>query len=567
MSKFLPILLGLGLFCYCSSEVVAQERSPLLPDLLPLPQPSPPEIPSPLPETPLQINPFRIPSGVDPQQDLSAIITPKHFNFRGNTVFTEEQLQAVVAEYLGQPITMANLFQIEQKLTALYVDQGYINSGAIIANTRKATDPTNAEITIQIIEGRISEIEITGAKRLEKYIKAKFKPNTQKVLREQDIQEAFRWLQVDPLIKGINAQLKPGPVAGQAVLALSVEPANPFEVEVFANNNRAPSVGTFERGATAAYRNVTGLGDTFSVTYRNSPGSNILGGSYTVPINIQDGTVGMSFIYGTNNITEKPFDQIDLKTNAIQYEFSFQQPILRKISGENIQKFTLGVTLSRLETNESLLGISFPITEGADDEGRTNSTVLRLSQEWANRDRNDAIILRSQFNLGLPIATRNSDRFGNGSFLSLQGQALWAHQFNQLIWVNRAGVQFTDGPVIPSEQFSIGGVSTVRGYRQDGVTRDSGMFLSSEIRVPILSGSAGTLQVVPFVDLGHAFNREQRFIPEESQTLASVGLGLQYDLDNRLAVRLDYGIPLLNRSDRRPTLQEEGLYFSVNWRF
>jgi hemolysin activation/secretion protein len=569
MNKILPIVLGLGLFCCFNSEVIAQERLPLLPDLLPLPQPQPPEItpPSPPSDTPLEINPFRIPSGIDPQQDLSTIITPKRFNFRGNTIFTDEKLQAIVAEYIGQPITVADLFQIEQKLTALYVDQGYINSGAFIANTREAIDPTNAEITIQIVEGRISEIEITGGKRLQKYIRARVQPTTQKVLREQDIQEAFRWLQIDPLITGINAQLKPGVNAGQAVLALTVETAKPLAVEVFANNNRAPSVGTFERGATAAYRNVTGLGDTFTLNYRNSPGSNLIGGSYTVPVNIQNGTIGVNFIYGNNSITEEPFNQIDLKTNAIQAELSFRQPILRKISSEQIQEIALGASISRLESNESLLSIPFPLTEGADGEGQTDSTALRLFQEFSNRDRNDSIILRSQLNIGVPIATRNADLFGNGTFLTVQAQALWAHQFDRLIWVNRGGVQFADGPVIPSEQFSLGGVSTVRGYRQDGVTRDSGLFFSSELRVPVFSGSAGSLQIVPFVDAGHAFSQSQRFIPDESQTLVSVGLGLRYDLNDRLAVRLDYGIPLLNRPDRRPALQEEGLYLSISWRF
>lgn len=566
MNIELPVLVGVGILCCSPTQLLAQE-APILPDTLPLPKPTP-EAPPPSapPITPLDINPFVLPSGIDPEGDPSVILTPKHFIFQGNTLFTDEELQAVVAEYIGKPIKVGELLQLEEKITQLYVGEGYLNSGAIIANTGIEIDPSNAEITIKIIEGRVTGIEIAGAKRLEKYIRARVNPVIKGVLREQDILEALRWLQIDPLIVGIKAQLRPGPNAGQAILFLTVEPAKPLIVEVFANNNRGPSVGTFERGAAAAYRNVTGLGDIFSLTYRNTTGSNLIGATYSVPVNIKNGTIGLSFIYGDNDITEKPFNQIDLNTNAIQIEASFRQPILRKISGEQIQEFALGASLSRLESNESLLGIPFPLTEGADGEGQTNSTILRLFQEFANRDRNDSIILRSQFNLGLPIATRNSDRFGNGSFFSLQGQALWTHQFSNFTWVNRGGVQLADGPVIPSEQFSLGGVSTVRGYRQDGVTRDSGLFFSSELRIPIVSIASGTLQVVPFVDVGHAFNQGQRFLPDESQTLASVGLGLRYDLTDRLSVRVDYGIPLLNRPDRRPTLQEEGLYLSITGR-
>lgn len=567
MNIKLPLLIGLGILCCTPTQLLAQE-APILPDTLPLPKPSP-EIPTPPapPITPLDINPFRLPSGIDPQADPSVILTPSQFIFQGNTLFTDDQLQAVVSDYIGKRISVGELFQLEEAITQLYVSEGYLNSGAIIADTGVEIDPSDAEITFQIIEGKISAIEVTGADRLEKYIRKRVTPATEGVLREQNIQEALRWLQVDPLIRGINVQVRPGQDAGQVILSLTVEPAKSLAVEVFANNNRSPSTGTFERGATAAYRNVSGLGDIFSLTYRNSTGSNVIGGNYSVPINIKNGTIGVSFTYGDNDITEAPFNLIDFNTNAIQYEVSYRQPIHRKISGEQIQEFALGATLSRLESNESLLGIPFPLTEGADATGQTNSTVLRLFQEFANRDRNGSIILRSQFNIGLPISTRNADLFGDGTFFAWRGQALHVHQFSKFTWVNRGGIQLADGPVIPSEQFSLGGVSTVRGYRQDGVTRDSGLFASSELRIPLVSGSAGTLQLVPFIDIGHAFNQGERFLPNESQTLASLGLGLRYDLADRLSARIDYGIPLLNRLDRRPTLQEEGLHLSVSWRF
>lgn len=567
MNNRLPLLLGLGILCCGPMQSLAQE-APILPDTLPLPEPTPEiPIPSAPPVTPLDINPFRLPSGIDPQADTSIILTPKRFIFQGNTLFTDQQLQSAVAAYIGKPISVGELFQLEETITQLYINEGYLNSGAIIATTGAEIDPTNAEITLQIIEGKVSNIEITGAKRLENYVSARVNPVTKGVLREQEIQETLRWLQIDPLIEGLNVQLRPSQNAGHAILALAVEPAKPLAVEVFANNNRSPSVGTFERGASVAYRNVTGLGDIFNLTYRNSTGSNVVSANYDVPVNIKNGILSVSFTYGDNDITEEPFNLIDLNTNAIQYELSFRQPIHRKISGEQIQEFALGVSLSRLESDESILGIPFPLTEGADETGQTNATVLRLFQEFANRDQNDSLILRSQLNIGLPIGTRNADLFGNGTFLALRGQALWAHQFDSLTWVNRAGIQFADGPLIPSEQFSLGGVSTVRGFRQDGVTRDSGLFVSSELRVPLVSGDSGTLQMVPFIDIGHAFNQGDRFLPNESQTLASVGLGLRYDLGNRLSARIDYGIPLLNRSDRRPTLQEEGLHLSVSWRF
>lgn len=72
----------------------------------------------------------------------------------------------------------------------------------------------------------------------------------------------------------------------------------------------------------------------------------------------------------------------------------------------------------------------------------------------------------------------------------------------------------------------------------------------------------GTGKVVPFVDAGTAWNNSGRTNPDKN-TLVSLGLGLHLQLSARLTARLDWGIPLVDLSTRKRTLQENGLYFSV----
>ncbi|MEG4904553.1 BamA/TamA family outer membrane protein, partial [Microcoleus sp. F10-A1] len=57
----------------------------------------------------------------------------------------------------------------------------------------------------------------------------------------------------------------------------------------------------------------------------------------------------------------------------------------------------------------------------------------------------------------------------------------------------------------PIEQFGFGGLQTVRGYRQDALLADSGIFGSAELRYPILriGDKQGHFQVTPFVDFGN----------------------------------------------------------------
>ena len=126
----------------------------------------------------------------------------------------------------------------------------------------------------------------------------------------------------------------------------------------------------------------------------------------------------------------------------------------------------------------------------------------------------------------------------------------------------RGNVQLSTTSILPLEQFSLGGLQSVRGYRQDLLLTDNGAFASLEVRLPVLRVADwnGVLQVAPFVDLGSTWNIG-RASPERN-TLASVGLGLIWQSD-RLTTRLDYGIPLISVSSTDRTWQENGLSFFV----
>jgi len=125
-------------------------------------------------------------------------------------------------------------------------------------------------------------------------------------------------------------------------------------------------------------------------------------------------------------------------------------------------------------------------------------------------------------------------------------------------------VQLADRPLVPLEQFGLGGQESVRGYRQDILLTDSGALASAEVRIPILRLPQQRIlvQVAPFVDIGTAWNSFGRPDPDPS-FLASTGLGLQLQVSDRLTVRLDYGIPLVSAVSSERTWQENGFYFSI----
>jgi hemolysin activation/secretion protein len=125
-------------------------------------------------------------------------------------------------------------------------------------------------------------------------------------------------------------------------------------------------------------------------------------------------------------------------------------------------------------------------------------------------------------------------------------------------------MQLADRALVPLEQIGLGGQQSIRGYRQDILLTDNGVLASAEVRVPVLRiPQWNTLvQLAPFFDIGKAWNNEGRDDPDPS-VLASVGLGLQMQITDRITVRLDYGIPLVSVSSNKRTWQENGFYFSI----
>lgn len=532
-------------------------------------EPERPPVPSPLPPLPEPLPPSPPPTPQLPeiQDKTQTTVRVKRFIFQGNTVFSNQQLEAVTAPYVGRDITFAELLQARAAITQLYIDKGYITSGAFIpAAVNQRIQPSSAEITIQILEGQLETVNVQGADRLRNYVRSRLEAATSPVLNENRLFEGLRLLQVDPLIQQISADLIPGSQPNTTILNVQVAAAEPIHLDFILNNYRSPAVGSFERGGQFTHANLLGLGDRLSVAYRNTAGSNGGVASYTVPFNTDNGTVQFDFGIVNSDIIEAPFSQLDILGRSRFYELSVRQPLVRTASPQTTQEFAVGLTASRQESDSSLLGQNFPVSIGADEQGRTRITALRFFQDYTQRSDQQVLSARSQFNFGLGfLGGTDNPTPPDGNFFSWLGQFQYVRLLApDTLLLFRGDLQFADRPLVPLEQLSIGGPDTVRGYRRDLVLADSGALASVEVRFPIFRSSTlpGLLQIGPFFDFGTAFSRFET-LDSSPETLASAGLGLSFQLGDSLTARLDYGIPLFSVDSQGNSLQEEGFSFSL----
>ncbi|MDJ0742495.1 MAG: ShlB/FhaC/HecB family hemolysin secretion/activation protein [Xenococcaceae cyanobacterium MO_167.B27] len=553
------------------SQGLAQSISPI---------PSPfPELPQPQPLTPQQ-EPLQIPSTDEPipAQEIPKIpgtFTFESFEFVGGTVFSEEKLKEVTAEFVGKPITFPQLLQAANKVTELYVQEGYITSGAYIPEQALESDV----VKIQIVESSLEQINVnvTRGRLNNNYIRDRVLRATATPLNINSLQEALQLLQLNPLIDSVNAELATGTRRGTNILDINVNGAKTFGIQGILNNNRNPSVGSFERGIKISEDNLFGIGDGLSLAYLNTDGIDEFEVEYTLPINARDGTLNFYFRNIDSEVVEEPLDEADIEIDFRDFSFTYRQPVIQKASAESTQELALSLTASRRESDGQILGTDFPIPFGADEEGEIRLSVIRFAQEWQQRSRQEFFAARSQFSLGVDAfdATINDGDEADGEFFVWRGQLIWLRLLgtpknNSSVGTSlliKSDFQLATNSLVSLENFGLGGQESVRGYRQDVLLSDSGIFASAELRIPIVQARniRGSLQLIPFIDFGTAWNVDRE--DPDTNTLVGTGLGLLWQQGDNLQARLDWGIPLTDIDSRDNTWQENGVYFQLEYKF
>jgi hemolysin activation/secretion protein len=449
------------------------QNTPSLPELPPPQDVQPPSprqpLPSPRPRLPPPSELLK-PSKPTPSDEqfpaIEQIFVVKQFEITGNTAFSVEKLTELLEEFTNKPINFEKLLEARSKITQFYIDEGYVTSGAYIPEQTL----TDGIVQIEIIEGELEDIRITGLGKLKpNYIRSRIKVGTSTPLNQDDLLEALQLLQINPLIQNLEAKLTPGSRPGLSILAIEFTETDSFNTQIVLDNARSPSVGSFRRQIQVNEANLLGIGDGISAAYSNTDGSNTIDASYSLPLNPRNGTLTFNYGNTSADIIERPFNTLDIESASQSYELTFRQPLVQTPN----QEFVLGITASRRDSDISssvLEQEDIPISEispGVDEEGRTKVSALRFFQEWIERDRQQVIAARSQFSLGTGAfnATVNSTA-PDSRFFAWRGQAQWVRLLapDSLLLV-RGDVQLASTTLLASEQFGLGGINSVRGYR------------------------------------------------------------------------------------------------------
>ncbi|MEO0768979.1 MAG: ShlB/FhaC/HecB family hemolysin secretion/activation protein [Cyanobacteria bacterium J06649_4] len=477
----------------------------------------------------------------------------------GQTVSVADRIASIE----GQRANLDELLALRTFITQAYLEAGYITSGAFIPEQ----DFTDGEaIRIQVVEGDLESLEIDGLSRLrEGYVRdrLRFSPP----LNRGEIEIALLLLQSDPLIDVVNAQLLTGSGPGLSNLIVSIEESPAFDIGLSLNNNRSPSVGSEQIEAYASYTNILGIGDRLDASTAFTQGLNNYALGYTIPISPQNGTLALSAASGNSRIISGDFDRFNISNDSRTFSVGVRQPLLRTPNREVALGLAFDVRNSQTFINPDQTGKRpFPISAGANAQGESRVSVIRFSQDWINRTPTQVLAARSQLSLGVDAFDATINSTGpDGEFFSWLGQFQWVQQLpKEQLLIARFSTQLTPHQLLSLEQFSLGGVNTVRGYRENQLVTDNGITGSVELRLP-LTDPPEKLQIAPFIEGGIGWNNGDNRSTESTAELASIGTGLIWQIDPNIRARIDYGYPLLSVEGDGNSLQASGFYFSLDW--
>lgn len=519
-----------------------------------------PELPAyepPASMPPLELPPVAPESPASPLSEQLQVHVEK-VRIEGNTVFSAEVLAEIAKPWQGRTLDSGDLESLRRALTQHYIDHGYINSGALIPDQQV----TDGVIVVQIVEGHLQDTRIEGLRRLRSsYLEDRIALGVSRPLNVSALGEALELLKQNPRIEQLHATLAPGAVPGEALLDVQVAEARPVHFWVGADNTRPPSVGGEQVTLRGVHQNLSGWGDSLDVGADFARALDAYDIRYSLPVSAHDTLLGLRYLHNRSDVIEPPFDTLDITAEEQSFGLSLTHPIYRTRS----RRLLLGAVVDRRDSATTLLGQPFSFSPGAEN-GETRLAVLRLTQEWLDQQVQYVLAARSSFNFGtdaLNATVNGADQ--DGKFVSWIGQAQWARRLGdhgQVI--TRTALQWSNDSLPSLEQFSVGGLYTVRGYRENQQVTDQGVVASVEFRFPIWVSESGRnrLQFAPFFDYGNVRNRDRPTPDPQHLSGAGAGLVLRVGTTLDAAVYVAHAFQdIVNPSE---DIQDDGIHFSIS---
>lgn len=474
----------------------------------------------------------------------------QEYRVKGVTKISSLEVEEAVYPYLGPARTADDVERARLALEKAFHDKGYQTVSVLIPQQ----DPRHGIISLEVVEGVVGRLRINNSKWfLPSRIRAAAPSMAEgAVPNMNDVQRDI--LALNRLSdRRVTPELKPGVAPGTFDIDLNVEDELPLHGSLELNNRFSPNTSELRLNGAISYSNLFQLGHTLGLSGQVAPLDSkdalVYSGYY-----LARATENMSLLFSAtrqdSDVSTLGGGSVVGRGNILSLRALFDMPSSDGFS----QSFSLGI--DRKDFGEDLnvggAGISSPI-EYYPLSANYAATWLHGKTAFTEANTSLTFGLRG---LGSGQADYNAKRFGsNGSFVVLKADVSHTRDLKNGSQIfGKVQGQLADKPLINTEQFSGGGLSTARGYLESTALGDNALFATAEYRTPSLFGKADAKdeesdnpdewRFHAFVDAGALSIYDPLPGQTRASFLVSTGVGTRIRYRKHFNASLDLAIPL-----------------------
>lgn len=454
----------------------------------------------------------------------------------GSTLIDTRSQQKLVASWLNQCLNIARINELTERISDWYISRGYITSRAFLTEQ----DLRSGALHLAILEGKLETIRMDGAP--ERELKMTFPGLEGKILNLRDIEQGMEQINRTRTTP-VQIEILPGTQQGWSVVHLTATPEFPLSASVSVDNSGQKSTGVGQINGSLSGNNLLGLADSWFVSGGRSS-------AFSNAKDAQNFAAGVSVPYG--------YSLLDYSYSWNNYLSTIDNNgYLWRSSGDTeTHRLNLSQVLFRngdIKTGVSV-GLSHRINHNYLDDLLLQSSSRKLTSLLFGLSHTQKIFggvatFNPTFSRGMPWldAERDGNKSGdlpkaqfrkwslNASFQRPVADNLW--------WLASAYGQWTPDRLYGSERMTLGGESSVRGFKEQSISGDNGAYWRNELNYSLFTlPLIGQVSALAALDGGwlHA-DRLDRY---SAGTLWGAAAGLT-TASGHLSTSFTVGLPLV----------------------
>ena len=476
------------------------------------------------------------------------------FHVVGNTLLPPERVLELLHPFTGPGRDFGTVQEALEAFQEEYRRLGYTTVHVLLPEQ----ELERGEVKLQVVEGKLEAVRVEGnryfdtenIRRTVPGLKEGAVPNIDAVSASMNVAN-------ENPTKKMTLQLQSGAKEDELIAGVRVIDDRPWKVGLSFDNSGSPSTGDFRLGTLFQHANLFNRDHILSLQYTVStakPGKvKIYSAGYRIPLYSLGDSIDFFGGYSDVNSGTIASSGMDLQVSGkgtisgIRYNQN-----LRRM-GSWKHRLVYGFDYRVYDNNVDLYGIPLgnkvsvhPISltyigSGSTGEGFDwGGYVTGIRNIAGHTESEDFESVRS----GAP-ADYSILRYGFNLGVALPGDWQERLLFNG---------QYTDNPLVPAEQFGLGGAGSVRGFPEREITSDWGHFASQELYTPDLcrltSISSSQCRLVGFFDIGHVVRVRPASGDPGDSLIAGGGIGLRLAIRKEFTLSVDYAIVALSAGSR-----------------